>query len=182
MFKPFVLYSVCRAAIVLAMLAGCTPVIIDRDFEKEEAEFIKKYGELAKDPLYAPSTESVIKLAEEDGIEITLYKEQPDIYEGMLLDNWVAVLKNKTSENLCVLTLWKLMDFQMETDYADFSYIPANATIYGYAKFKQQIWSLDGTTFALPPSGYIDTLIVKEPNYDKPSSERCLFEDEPYEL
>jgi len=96
------------------MLAGCTPVIIDRDFQKEEAQFIKKYGELAKDPLYAPSTESVIKLAEEDGIEITLYKEQPDLYEGMLLDNWVAVLKNKTSENLCVLTLWKLMDFQME--------------------------------------------------------------------
>lgn len=150
---------------VLNLIVGCTPTIVDRDFEKEEREYIKKYGEpAAKDPLYAAPTDKVVFAGEEDGIRITLARGADDKLstEGGL-QNWYAVAYNSNKEPKCFAVSWKLMDFELITDNITFVYLKPNETKYDYARFKQKVWDLDGISLVLPPSGYIDGILVKDP-------------------
>ena len=163
-----------KLILVLALLAtGCaTNKIVDRDFEKEEKAFIKQHGEKAKDPMFSPATPDLIKAGEEDRVRITLYKGTSTVTQDHLeLQNWYAIVKNYGSESKCVGVHWKLMDFEMITDYPDFTLLKPGQEIKNYATFKQQLWNLDGTRFALPPSGYIEKMIVVDPDNKK----GCVF-------
>lgn len=168
--------KVLLSCIILGM-TGCATVV-DRDFEKEEAEFIKAHGKPADDPFYAPSTPDDVLAGKEDGVRITLHKIRPTVREGLSLQNWTAVLTNTNDEPKCVATIWKLMDFEMETPYPESTYIGANEQKIDYAFMRQVVWDIEGTKFALPPSGYIEKLFVVDPKKDAKPGEECLFEPE----
>ena len=161
---------------VALFATGCaTTKIVDRDFEKEEKEFIKKNGVAAKDPQFSPATPDLIKAGEEDDVRVTLYKgTSTKTKDNIELQNWYAIVKTYGSDPKCVGIHWKLMDFEMITDYPDFTLLKPKQEIKNYATFKQQVWSLDGTRFALPPSGYIEKMIVVDPDEKK----GCVFNSE----
>lgn len=153
-------------ASVLMSMIGCTPIIKDRDFEKEERDYIKAYGiEAAKDPLYGAPTGTVIQAGEQDGVRVTMSRGVDDVSSstGTKLQNWYAVVVNGNDEPKCVAILWKLMDFTMITDHTTFIYLKPYESLMDYAKFKQRMWDLDGVSLVLPGSGYIDTIFVEEP-------------------
>jgi hypothetical protein len=170
-----------KLVIVSLMLSvvGCATVI-DRDFEAEERAYIKKYGEMAaKDPLYQASTPEHVLAADEDGVRVSIHKGVTEIiYRGMPLQEWYAVLVNDNDYPVCVQTQWKLMDFELVTDYPEAILVQANTSIPNYAKLKQTIWNIDGTEFALPPSGYVQSLGVREPKQGGKAGEECMFYDE----
>lgn len=168
--------------LLLTTLVGCTPTIVERNFEAEEAAYIKKHGIAAKDPFYAPATPDYVVAGSEDHVLVTLFKDVPENYRGMQLQTWQASVFNHNDYPVCVLVQWKLMDFEMFSDYSDFTLIPANQQLLHFATMKQQIWNLDGTEFALPPSGYIHSLVVKEPNKNVKRGQECVFESEVEEI
>ena len=169
-------------SVLLLTLTGCTATIIDRDFEAEEAEFIKKNGEAAKDPFFAPSTPDNVLAAKDDGVIITVFKKAQSTQEHLKLQDWQAVLRNDNKYPVCVITFWKLMDFALVTDYADFTLVPALTTVTNYAELKQQIWDISGTRFSLPPSGYIEKMIVRSPKPGVKRGYECVFESDVVEM
>lgn len=173
-----------KTVILLSMLlgvVGCASTIVDRNFEAEEREYIKQHAEAAKDPLYAAPTADTIVAGNTDQVSVTLYKATPDKHEHLELQKWKATITNHNDYPVCVLVHWKLMDFEMISDYPDFTYVNSNSALTNYATMKQQIWNLDGTKFALPPSGYIDTMVVREPNTNTKRGLECVFEDTVHE-
>ena len=104
-------------------------------------------------------------MEKEDGVKIIIYKGQSTITQDKLeLQNWYAILKNDNKEPKCVAVSWRLMDFEMLTDYPEMISLKPGEEILNYAVFKQRIWNLDGTRFALPPSGYVGNMIVVDPD------------------
>lgn len=161
------------------ILSGCASVQ-DRDFEAEEKAFIKAHGSAAlADPMYAPPTAPDVFAGKTDGVTITIHKIKSTITEDKIeLQNWNAVLTNTSKEDVCVATIWKLMDFELVTQYPELTYMHAGDSLQEYAVLKQQIWNMEGTRFALPPSGYVQELIVKPAKDTKIQSEKCEFENE----
>lgn len=157
-------------------VVGCTPTIVDRDFEKEERAYIKKYGEPArKDPMYASPSKETVFAGDEDNVRITLAKGNDTILKnGDHLQNWYAVVFNNNMKAKCVAVNWKLMDFELITDDVTFVYLKPHQTKMDYAKFKQKVWDLDGISLVLPPSGYVDKIVVKDPT----KKNNCEFIDE----
>jgi hypothetical protein len=164
-----------KILLILPLLIGCTPNIVDRDFEKEEREYIKLHGELAKkDPLYGAPTPHKVESAREDGVVITLFKGK-DVKEGGLqLQQWYAMVRNENDEPKCVNIAWKLMDFQMVTEYAEYIYLKPYEEKTDYAIMKQKVWELDGVRLVLPASGYVAAMDIKEPS----EKNTCEFETE----
>ena len=164
--------------LLMLSLAACTPNVKDRDFDKEEIAYIKENGIKSTDPLWQKPTNKVVQAGKMDGVTVVMYRDT-DIREGELnLQQWKALIINKNDEPKCVQTVWQLMDFQMYTDYPDFLKVPANSTFQNYARMTQKIWVLDGVRLALPPSGYIADMLVREPN-DKGT---CVFEQDIKEM
>lgn len=162
--------------IVMLMLTGCTATIVDRDFEKEEKDFIKKHGVEAKDPLYAPATPEYVLAGYSEHVLVSLYKGPSEKQDKIELQVWNATAVNHNDKPVCLMVHWKLMDFSLVTDYGDFTYLKPEQQILKYATMKQQVWNLDGTQFALPPSGYIDNMIIKEPIKDAKPGYECEFD------
>ena len=161
----------------LLLLNGCTPTIIDRDFEKEEAAYIKEYGIATKDPLYAPQTSNYIFAGNKDNVFVSMYKDIPDNYKGIKLQKWKATIVNHNDYPICAVIHWKLMDFELVSEYPDFIYLAPQQQVYKFAEMKQQIWNIDGTEFSLPPSGYIEDIILKHPTKNSKLGSECSFED-----
>jgi len=149
----------------LLLLNACTPNIIDRDFEEEEAEYIRKYKSFAeKDPLWQNPTPDNMFLTKVDDVSVTIHKMRPDDDEGIMLQNWSVIVVNHNDTAKCVNIAWKLQGFKMVSDYPGFRLIQPKESILDYVKLKQTIWSMDGIKFALPPSGYIEQMEVNDPN------------------
>ncbi|MEM2159433.1 MAG: hypothetical protein QXN55_00575 [Candidatus Nitrosotenuis sp.] len=172
----------------LLILVSCAHTVVDRDFEKEEAEYIKKYGVAAKDPFYAPPTPDHIMAGEKDDVRITIHKGTPTMHDSndsehskIELQNWFAVLTNDSEKPVCVMTEWKLMDFELISDYPGFVYMSPNSQIVTYAHLKQQVWNIDGTKFALPPSGYVEDMIIRDPVKKAKVGDECVFDDDDVE-
>lgn len=156
-----------KSIVILSLITfiGCTPNIVDRDFEKEERDYIKQHGVKAEqDPLYAEPSQANMLAGEEDGIRVNMSRGADDVDDdGQTLQTWYAVAYNKNDESKCFAIQWKLMDFEMITDHTTFVYIKPHQSIMDYAKFKQKVWDLDGIKLVLPASGYIDTIFVRDP-------------------
>lgn len=168
---------------LIALSVGCTPNIVDRDFEQEELDYIKKYGEIAKnDPLWAAPTEESIFLTRKDGISVTIHKQAPDDKEGIMLQNWSAIVTNHTEVDKCVMIAWKLMDFQIVEEHSGYTVVFAKEYILDYVKLKQLLWDISGTRFALPPSGYIDYMDVEDRAEDNPNCEFFELEEDIVEM
>jgi hypothetical protein len=168
-----------KIMIVSMLLTGCTHTVIDRDFDKEEAQFIKEHGEkAAKDPNFSPATPDNVVVAEEHDVKVSIHKVRPTIRNKLELQNWSAVITNNNEESKCAAVMWKLMDFELETNYPDFLYLQPKQQVVNYAKMKQVLWNIEGTEFALPPSGYVKEMLVVDPNKDAKKGEECVFESE----
>lgn len=159
------------------LLVGCATVV-DRDFEKEEADFIKQYGEAAKkDPFYAPSTPNDVMAAHSSGIRVVVHKSKSIRADKLELQRWSVILTNETDKAQCVSVFWKLMDFELINDRAESLLVQPKQQLLNYATLIQKIWNIDGTRFALPPSGYIERLEVHPPNPLSRKGDECLIED-----
>ena len=166
-----------KVIMIGCLLASGCATVQDRDFEAEEKQFIKEHGQAALDPLYAPPTASDIFAGKKDGVSITIHKMRSSVKDGIELQNWNAVLTNSSSENVCVATIWKLMDFELTTQYPELTYLHAGDSLTEYAVLKQLMWNIEGTKFTLPPSGYVQELIVKPANQSGDVSKYCEFEN-----
>ena len=121
------------------LLVGCATVV-DRDFEKEEADFIKKYGEAAKkDPFYSPDTAADVIAAHSDGIRVTVHKSSPIKADSLKLQKWVVILTNETDKAQCVSVFWKLMDFELINDHAESLLVQPKQQLLNYATLIQKI-------------------------------------------
>lgn len=150
-----------------SILQGCTPNIIERDFEKEEAQRIKDLQKAKEDPFKNQPTPDYVKLIEEDGVYVEALKQHPVKGPGgVMLDVWVVNAVNTAEDPQCVTVNWKLQDFEFESDEPYEFLVPAHKTLK-IGKMKQTIWSFDDTFIAIPPSGYVDGIRVREPNVEK---------------
>ena len=165
-------------AVSLVLTTGCTAfTVVDRDFEKEEADYIRKYGvPAASDPLYAAPTGTVIEAANEDGVKVSLARGIDDIHPqtGDRLQSWYGTIYNSNDEPKCVAIQWQLMDFDLIADHSTYIYLKPKETLMDYAKFKQKFWDLDGVTLVLPPSGKIGAILVADPT----EKNDCEYADE----
>lgn len=161
---------------------GCSTSILERDFEKEEQEYIKTHGvKAAQDPLYQSPTSDTVVAGTLDNVIVTLYKSNTETRDNLSLQVWSASIFNHNNSAVCVAVIWKLMDFDLITDYPDFVFIEKNSSIFRYATMRQTIWDLSGTKFALPPSGYIKNMIVKTPSKNAKNGEECIFNEDTIE-
>ena len=150
--------------LILLLLAGCAPTVVNRDFEKEKTDYIKKYGLKATDPLWQAPSNKVGIAGQKDDVMVVAYRDN-DIHDGgMELQQWKVFVKNNNDEPKCVQTFWQTQDFEMYTSYPDFLKIAPKTTVQNYARLTQQIWLLDGIKMALPPSAYVARLVVEDPN------------------
>lgn len=151
--------------LALLLLNACTPNIIDRDFEEEEAEYIRKHKEFAKnDPLWQAPTPDNMFLTRVDDVSVTIHKLPPDDKSGIMLQNWTVVVTNHNKISKCVNIAWKLQGFDMINDNPGFQLFERNEAKLDYVRLRQTIWNMDGIRIALPPSGYIQQMEVKDIN------------------
>lgn len=163
--------------LIALLITGCTPIIVDRDFEQEEKQYIEKYGLKAKmDPFYAEPTDNNVVAGNSDNIIITINKDSDIRYHEMDIQKWQASIFNHNDNSVCVYVDWRLMDFELYTDYPGFVFVKSHDQVINFAKMHQKIWDLNGTEFVLPSSGYINNIIVKEPASNNKGDE-CTFEE-----
>lgn len=160
--------------IVLSFLfiVGCTPTIQDRDFEKEEVEYIRSHG---VDPMFAPATKDDIFMGRKDGITVSLHKDTSTYINGVESQNWFAVVTNENDDPKCVAIVWRLMDFEIINDNPELVYIKGHEINHNFTQLKQKLWYLNNVLFALPPSGYIHDVFIRDPD----PKTQCVFENDP---
>lgn len=169
-----------RIAIVLILssfMAGCV-TIKDYDAEKMEYEQIKNVKNAQRDPFKNKPTPDHVKVAEKDDVVIEVHKGLPLTGpEGIKLQVWHAMATNTAKESKCVLINWKLMDFMFESPLpTEFLLKGKEKLIIG--KMRQTIWAFDDSFIALPPSGYVDSINIREPDKDKKTGKESCDLDE----
>lgn len=167
--KKFILLSI-------AYLVGCTPIIKERDIEKEEMEYIKAHGKPVDEQVKLTSPHIFAK--KEDGIRITVHRMQNSIKDGLDIQNWYAVVTNENKVGKCFATKWHLMDFEVMEEPHNLTYIGPNESIPRYVHLRQNTWNLGGVRFALEPSGYVDGLYVIDPpkGQSEVTGSECVIE------
>lgn len=165
--------------IVLCFIVGCTPNIINYDSEKLEAEHIKNVVNTQKiDPFKAQKTLTYVHVKDEDGIFVDVFKSGVTKgTQGILLDTWKATVRNANNTSKCVIIDWHLMEFDFESSLPTEFLVLGKETI-NVATMHQTIWAFDGTNIALPPSGYVSRIYVREPDINKKTNvEECVLDE-----
>jgi len=159
--------------LVSFLITGCgLGTVKDYDSEKLEAEQISKLHKKQADPFNNPPTPSYVKVAkdEDEGVYIEVIKLKPLVTkQGVKLDVWTvnAISTNKESTvPKCVKVNWKLQDFEFESEQP-LEFILKGKEVLNIGKMKQSIWSFDGALIAIPPSGYVDNMKVRDADFDK---------------
>ena len=150
------------------LTTGCM-TIVDYDAEKAEAVQVAKIKKAQKDPFNNPSTPSYVKVAkdEDEGIYIEVMKLKPvKDSHGIMLDAWTVNAVSTSDKPHCVSVLWKLQDFEFESEQP-LEFLMTGKEVLKIGKMKQSIWSFDGAFIAIPPSGYVDALKVRDADIDK---------------
>ena len=152
-----------------SIVIGCTPNIQDYDAEKLEYDQVTKLKKAQSDPFNSPQTAPIVKVADDPdaGIYVEVIKLKPVIDgHGIKLDVWTVKATNKKPDPKCVSIMWKLQDFEFESEQPLEFLIRGGETL-NLGKMKQSIWSFDGATIAIPPSGYVDKMNVRKADVDK---------------
>jgi hypothetical protein len=153
-------------SLVLSVLSGCAVTIKDYDAEKLEYEQINRIKKAQSDPFNAPSTPSYVKLIENNGVYVEAIKLTPiKGHQGIMLDVWVVDAVNTNDKSQCVTINWKLQDFDFETGLPYEFLVPEKKSIK-IGRMTQTIWSFDGAAIAIPPSGYIDGMRVRDAKFE----------------
>lgn len=165
--------------LICLAITACTPNIIEYDSEKLEAERISKLAEAQKkDPFYNAATKDDVRVADEEDVYIEVHKLPPiPGPNGIKLDTWRAIATNRNDTSKCVFVKWALQDFEFESDQpAEFLIKPKEKL--NIAKFRQTIWSFDGAMIAIPPSGYVDTIHVRDADINKNDHQpECVIDE-----
>lgn len=171
----------------MVLLSGCATVV---DIDPEQMEYdqiVKIKGKQAAevlDPFASPPTPNSVIAGRKDHVVVFVTKSTPvKGPQNIKLDTWNVRASNFNDESKCVAIQWRLQDFEFESDYPTEFFIASQKTI-DLGKMRQTIWSLDGLTFAIPPSGYIQKMNVREPKAAKSKyaggtleKETCIEED-----
>jgi len=150
-------------------MTGCV-TIQEYDAEKLEYEQISKVKQSQKqkkeDPFISEKTADVVKVKDEDDVLIEAIRSAPIEHRGVKLEVWVINANNRSSTPKCVIIDWRLQDFNFETSLPYEFLIDKNAIIK-VGKMTQTIWSFDDVNIAIPPSGYINDMKVRDADYEK---------------
>jgi hypothetical protein len=151
--------------LAIIFVQGCAPVIKDFDAGKIERE---KVAQIKQIQLLKPvPTPDFVRVADEDGVIVEVIKLKPiKGRAGINLDVWSINVSNKSDEPKCVAIDWKLMDFELETSLPYDFLVLDNETIK-LGRMKQTIWSFDDNAIALPPSGYVERMRVRDASFEK---------------
>jgi hypothetical protein len=153
--------------LVSFFIIGCTPNIKEYDAEKVEMEQVNKIKKVQADPFYSNPTPDFVRVASDDDISIEVSKLKPVVgHQNIKLDVWVIKAVNNSTIPKCVAIDWKLQDFELETGLP-YEFIVLDKEVLNVGRMKQTIWSFDGAAIALPPSGYVDKLKVRDADFEK---------------
>lgn len=162
--------------LMIAVLSGCSSIQVqDYDAEKMEAEQIKGIKNAQrKDPFISEKTPDYVKLIDQDGIQIEVHR---DVYllghDNIKLETWKANAVNNNPTAKCVTVDWKLQDFEFESNLPSEFLVKKYSSIF-IGKMRQTIWAFDGAFIALPPSGYVSGINVRDPDVNpKTGAESC---------
>lgn len=152
---------------ILVSLIGCSATIRDYDTGKMDREQALRIKQAQSGPTKMEPTPDYVKVADNDGVIVEVNKTLPiKGREGIKLDVWKVTATNHTSTPKCVKIDWRLMDFNFETSQP-FEFVINDHQILKVGKMTQTIWSFDNTAVALPPSGYVNKMDVRDADYDK---------------
>jgi hypothetical protein len=152
---------------ILVSLFGCSTIVHDYDSGKMDHEQALRIKKAQLEPGKLQPTPDYVKVADSDGVIVEVEKTLPiKGREGIVLDVWKVTATNHTSTSKCVKIDWRLMDFSFETSQP-FEFVLLDHQILKVGKMTQTIWSFDETAVALPPSGYVNKMDVRDANYDK---------------
>lgn len=157
-----------KMLITLLMLAltGCAVTVKEYDAEKLEYDQINRIKKAQSDPFNSPATPAYVKVAENNGVYVEAIKLRPIMgHQNIKLDVWTVDAVNTTDKSQCVTINWKLQDFELETGLPYEFLVPNNKTL-PIGRMQQTIWSFDGAAIALPPSGYIDGMRVRDAKFE----------------
>lgn len=163
-------------AIVGLVLGGCAsrpPVpdhrVVDIDPLEMEREML---GKQAGD---AEPTPAHVVVGERGGIKIEVHKrgvEDSEQYD-LKLQTWDVTAINYNHRDKCVTPRWKLMDFKYITDGASEQLIPAHS-MKRMGEMQQRAWIIEGVEVAVPPSGYLSDMRVRNTVEDAKPGEECM--------
>jgi hypothetical protein len=152
--------------ISLILLTGCTGVVKDYDAEKLEYDQVNRIKKAQSDPFNSPATPAYVKLVDNDGVYVEAIKLNPiKGHQNIMLDVWTVNAVNTSDKSQCVTINWKLQDFDFETGLPYEFLVSNNATVK-IGRMTQTIWSFNGEAIAIPPSGYIDGMRIREAKYE----------------
>lgn len=168
-------------AVATLLLSGCATVV---DIDPEQLEYdqmVKIKGKQAAekaDPFDSPPTPNSVVAGRKDHVIIFVTKTTP--IQGPMnikLDRWNVRASNFDDESKCVALQWRLQDFEFESEYPTEFFIAPQKTI-DLGRMHQTIWSLDGLTFAIPPSGYLAKMNVREADIKRHKYSGKILEEE----
>lgn len=120
------------------------------------------------------STPDHVVVGTQDGIIIQTHKMEA-IYDEQAetdVQNWDVTATNTTNKGVCVLPVWKLLDFEYISNGPTEQYVPPFA-LTELGQMVQQLWVIDGVPVAPPPSGYLEELLIRDPVADAEQGEEC---------
>jgi hypothetical protein len=160
MFKKLFVVS------MLVSVVGCMTVR-DYDSEKMEFEQANKIKAAQADPFKSEATPDYVKVAEDDDVTIEVIKLKPiKGPQNIDLQVWTANAINHAKTSKCVRIDWKLMDFNWETSLP-YEFLLLDNEVLKIGTMTQTIWSFDGAAIAIPPSGYVDKMKIRDADLDK---------------
>lgn len=154
---------------VLLLMTGCM-TIQEYDSEKLEYEQINKVKQVQSkskiDPFQSEKTPDFVRVKEEDDVLIEAFRSAPIEHRGVKLEVWIINANNKSTSPKCVTIDWRLQDFTFETSLPYEFLIESNKMIK-VGKMTQTIWAFDDVSIAIPPSGYINEMKVRDAEVEK---------------
>lgn len=117
-----------------------------------------------------------VVVGEKDGVKIEVHKRKTENSEQYLvkLQTWDVTAINYNHRDKCVTPQWKLMDFKYITDGPSEQFIKAHS-MKKMGEMQQRAWIIDGVEVAVPPSGYLYDMRVRDAIADAKPGEECMF-------
>jgi hypothetical protein len=148
---------------VLLIITGCVTV---RDYDAEKLEYEQankiKNAQSKVDPFNNPATPDYVKIADNDDVYVEAIKLKP--FKGpqnIKLDHWIINATNRSNKTVCVAIKWKLQDFEF-TSELPLEFLMKGKEFLKVGDMRQSIWSFSDVMIAIPPSGYVDSMNVRD--------------------
>jgi hypothetical protein len=161
--------------ISVLMFSGCASKIIE-DTDPSVQHFDPDNDVIEVPDGQAEPTEPNVILAEKNRVSVSAHKIETieDEDTGIEKENWLIIYGNNSLYPKCVGVMWKLLDFNFETNYPTDVYMKSKSWL-PIGNMIQGTWNLDGIQFAPEPSGYVAAIRVQDPVEGAKEGEECTF-------